>query len=464
MIVRGNQVGDTIEYTCEAGYHLIGDNLRTCLADGQWSGSDPACDPVICPVPKNPEHGTWNVGGFVPGSAIRFECHQGYTLVGSATITCLMNKEWSDDPPLCQQITCPPLRDPEYGTVHVTLWTSDNVQLANHITQQNFYYRSTAQYQCKEGYQLFGPEKRTCTNQGVWSERGPQCKRVWCPEPQPPVQGFVMGTGRQFGDKVRYACSAGYRLIGTDEATCQATGTWSTSMPLCQALTCDAPPFVAHSVVPHAASWPTGAQLLLRCQDGYSHVGDLSVKCLANQQWSPIQGHCQKIHCPRPAIKGASSVVPIGNTANVKGQYHNGDRVVVFCQPGRRNRGSATLTCQSDGQWSGQLPVCDSHCDIPCMNGGSCHASRKCSCPQGYSGDRCQHAHCILPCLHGGTCVAPYRCACRPGYTGLRCEKPLCDVACLNGGRCIAPNTCHCPSGTVGSNCRKRSDFFSPRG
>jgi Sushi repeat (SCR repeat) len=43
-----------------------------------------------------------------------------------------------------------------------------------------------------------------------------------------------MGTGRQYGDRVRYACSAGYRLIGADDSTCQADGTWSTASPQCE--------------------------------------------------------------------------------------------------------------------------------------------------------------------------------------------------------------------------------------
>ncbi len=117
-------------------------------------------------------------------------------------------------------------------------------------------YHSTAHYTCNRGYQLFGPGQRTCTEQGTWSDRGPQCQSiiyfdlkiylnfeiikpcknlgVWCPEPQAPLQGFVMGTGRQYGDRVRYACSTGYRVIGADDSTCQADGTWSTVSPQCE--------------------------------------------------------------------------------------------------------------------------------------------------------------------------------------------------------------------------------------
>lgn len=43
-----------------------------------------------------------------------------------------------------------------------------------------------------------------------------------------------MGTGRQFGDKIRYACSVGYYLDGAGESLCQASGNWSTSPPQCQ--------------------------------------------------------------------------------------------------------------------------------------------------------------------------------------------------------------------------------------
>ncbi|XP_023933358.1 uncharacterized protein LOC106179922 [Lingula anatina] len=40
-----NVVGDVINYTCQTGYTLIsGDLTRTCLTDGNWSGSPPICD------------------------------------------------------------------------------------------------------------------------------------------------------------------------------------------------------------------------------------------------------------------------------------------------------------------------------------------------------------------------------------------------------------------------------------
>ena len=105
------------------------------MSNGLWSGEDPACDAVVCPVPEAPEHGSWTVGGFVPGSTIRFECQPGFALIGSATITCLMDKSWSDRPPSCQRITCPSLVNPELGNIQLTQWISDSQELINVIDQ-----------------------------------------------------------------------------------------------------------------------------------------------------------------------------------------------------------------------------------------------------------------------------------------------------------------------------------------
>ena len=33
----------TATYSCEAGYNLVGDAVRTCLSSGNWSGYSPYC-------------------------------------------------------------------------------------------------------------------------------------------------------------------------------------------------------------------------------------------------------------------------------------------------------------------------------------------------------------------------------------------------------------------------------------
>eukprot|EP00918_Siedleckia_nematoides_P051199 GHVU01112041.1.p2 GENE.GHVU01112041.1~~GHVU01112041.1.p2 ORF type:complete len:212 (+),score=13.53 GHVU01112041.1:1405-2040(+) len=45
MIVVGADVtyGNQVQYSCMPGYALLGDSVRTCTKDGQWTGSDPQC-------------------------------------------------------------------------------------------------------------------------------------------------------------------------------------------------------------------------------------------------------------------------------------------------------------------------------------------------------------------------------------------------------------------------------------
>jgi len=64
-----------------------------------------------------------------------------------------------------------------------------------------------------------------------------------------------------------------------------------------------------------------------------------------------------------------------------------------------------------------------------CENGGSCVSSPspKCSCPQGFSGPRCEsYDPCQnMHCKNGGTCVpsASIKCKCLKGFSGLQCQS-----------------------------------------
>ena len=39
----GTSLGQTAIYSCNTGYNLVGDSIRTCNATGEWSGIVPIC-------------------------------------------------------------------------------------------------------------------------------------------------------------------------------------------------------------------------------------------------------------------------------------------------------------------------------------------------------------------------------------------------------------------------------------
>ena len=43
VALSGNSVGSTAIYRCVTGFILLGDAIRTCQPNGQWSGSEPSC-------------------------------------------------------------------------------------------------------------------------------------------------------------------------------------------------------------------------------------------------------------------------------------------------------------------------------------------------------------------------------------------------------------------------------------
>lgn len=111
------------------------------------------------------------------------------------------------------------------------------------------------------------------------------------------------------------------------------------------------------------------------------------------------------------------------------------------------------LKCSCSPEWTGER--CEtrvSTCQDTCQNGGSCvttSTGTSCICPPGFSGEFCQNCP-ALNCANGAFCRLAidkevktkdkenrnknlqdddrkYVCSCPPGYSGERCERSECD-------------------------------------
>jgi CUB/sushi domain-containing protein len=154
--VDSRDIGSVAVYSCNEGYGLDGDSLRTCTADGVWSGREPSCNidrVVMCEALLDPAFGEVVSRSNVVGSIATYECLPGYVLSGDRTRICMRNGMWTGDPPTCQPVNCGRLDAPRNGVIVVSDTTLGAVAI----------------YTCDLSFTLIGVESRICQENGSWS-------------------------------------------------------------------------------------------------------------------------------------------------------------------------------------------------------------------------------------------------------------------------------------------------------
>ncbi|XP_048039857.1 sushi, von Willebrand factor type A, EGF and pentraxin domain-containing protein 1 isoform X2 [Megalobrama amblycephala] len=554
---------DTVTYRCRPGYHLKGFPNLSCGRLGRWGEPNLSCEPVSCGVPPLIPNAETAGVVLTYGSKAQYRCKEGFELATKTdSITCESDGTWSKHGVRCRLSPC-----------------SLPANLTNVVVtgKQLTPVGGVVIISCIPGYFLEGPGLSECATSGKWSPSfsSKSCVPVICEKPLPIPNGLVEGKSYNYGDIISYTCLPGFELQGDSVQICQGDKTWSGTQAVC-AVSCGPPP-----VVPHAVTLSSGQTyqsiVSYMCHPGMRLVGSQNLTCQADGTWSlptpacEVSGGCEKItdllngkvhehnlssgralefHCDKGyTLQGESLIMCVGNGSwsspfpvcipkscppppgwtggkvNVtQTAFLVGQSVPVSCPKGQRFKGNqgkgiATLTCRSDQTWTpitavcervscgpplyvengvvrgavfqfGDVvvyscyagytmegssrsvclengtwtppPTCKAVCWAQCQNGGVCQRPNTCSCPEGWMGRFCEEPICILPCLNGGRCVAPYQCECPAGWTGTRCHNAVCSMPCLNGGRCIRPNRCHCSQGWGGYDCsrKRKSGYF----
>ncbi|XP_062509242.1 receptor-type tyrosine-protein phosphatase F-like isoform X2 [Corticium candelabrum] len=87
------------------------------------------------------------------------------------------------------------------------------------------------------------------------------------------------------------------------------------------------------------------------CNEGYKLVGNKMVTCQSNGNWSGGTPECKVVDCGAPPnVTSGGSVDATSTTYSKTAKY--------TCDVGHRLTGNETITCQSDGNWSGGAPEC----------------------------------------------------------------------------------------------------------
>ncbi|XP_023867076.2 sushi, von Willebrand factor type A, EGF and pentraxin domain-containing protein 1 [Salvelinus sp. IW2-2015] len=496
--------GSQIQYRCDEGYELSSqsDSL-SCQSEGTWSKQSIRCRPAPCLLPANfPTHVMVTGEDLTPvGGIVTFSCPTGFILQGPGLAECQLGGIWS--PGLssvsCGLVVCekPPLlphgitEGDSYSYGDIVLYTclpgfemkGDSVQTCQgdrtwsgaqptcvtvscgqppsvenaEVQTSDEAYQGNVSYVCNSGLHLVGPQNLTCLANGTWSLPAPTCKvGQGCDIPKELLNGRVQEENLTTGRAVAFQCDKGYALKGDTLVVCMGDGTWSSTFPLCQPKPCPPPPgwkVSGGGVNTSKQLFYVGQSLPFACPKGHQAKGTATITCRTDQTWTPVSTVCERVSCG-PPLHVAHGVV--------RGAvFQFGDVAVYSCFGGYAMEGHSRSVCLENGTWT-PPPACRAVCWLQCLNEGVCQRPNTCSCPEGWMGRLCEEPICILPCLNGGRCVAPYQCECPTGWMGTRCHSAVCLSPCLNGGRCIRPNRCQCSPGWSGHDCsrKRKSGYF----
>ncbi|KAM6044530.1 membrane cofactor protein-like isoform 3-T5 [Chlamydotis macqueenii] len=355
-------VGTAVSYICRPGYIQIPGKtvFRTCGEDLQWSPTEQFCTEKKCSHPGELEHGFVNVTALTFGSKATFSCEEGFRLLGTDEISCVVKNKavgWDRDLPFCERIPCEP--PPSIANGHYT-------KADHYVYQTSVTYTCDAVSKGVDPFSLIGPASIYCTydanSNGVWSGPPPQCRVVKCDNPK--VENGRKKTGfgpsYSYGDSVMFECDPGYFMIGPEVITCEENNTWSPPEPTCEKTTadvCGAPKITHGVVIPVKSVYEGGESVRIKCNtyctfpDG---AEEMTVTCQGQNAWSSLQ-NCT---C-RPE---SSSFTPDINHGRVtdgqKPSYSVGDFITIECYAGYTLHGEARIQYIGKNQWIPGVPTC----------------------------------------------------------------------------------------------------------
>ncbi|XP_044143082.1 complement receptor type 1-like isoform X1 [Bufo gargarizans] len=350
--------GSHITYVCETGYKIKNSISRKCLSDQSWSLPIPECEVQTCATPEHLQNGWYSpvIEEYFYNDTITYNCHDGFQLVGQASITCRSDGRWNYNTPVCRGI-CDAPPDLPYAQLQF-----------QYLSMKTYFAGTTLQYVCRPGYyQVYGYTNYiTCLGNFTWSKISEFCKIYKCGSPAYVKNGWYDPEMEEYfyNDTVTYGCDEGFQLVGQDTITCLDQRRWSYNTPECRGI-CDAPPDLLsaqlYSQYQNIKTFFTGTTLQYVCRPGYYQVYGYtnSITCLGNFTWSKISEFCKIYTCPTPAY------VKNGWYDPEMEEYFYNDTVTYGCHEGFQLVGQDTITCLDQGRWSYNTPQCTGICGDP---------------------------------------------------------------------------------------------------
>uniref|UniRef100_A0A8C7BWH2 E-selectin n=1 Tax=Neovison vison TaxID=452646 RepID=A0A8C7BWH2_NEOVI len=308
---------------------------------------------VTCRAQEDPKHGSLvcahPLGPFSYNSSCSVHCEKGYVPSSTEATRCTSAGDWSTPLPACNVIECSALTKPANGTV-------DCLESSG-----NFPWNTTCAFACEEGFELMGSKRLQCTSSGNWDNKKPTCKAVTCEAISHPQNGSVSCSHSPegeftFGSFCSFTCEEGFQMQGAAQLQCTAQGKWSQQVPVCEAFQCKAlsiPEKGYMNCLPSASgSFQSGSNCEFFCEKGFVLKGSKKLRCGPTGEWDSEEPTCEVVQCPSLAVSGKTNM-------SCSGEPVFGAVCAFACPEGWTLNGSAALTCDATGHWSGMPPTCE---------------------------------------------------------------------------------------------------------
>eukprot|EP00057_Strongylocentrotus_purpuratus_P018097 XP_011672571.1 PREDICTED: sushi, von Willebrand factor type A, EGF and pentraxin domain-containing protein 1 [Strongylocentrotus purpuratus] len=384
-------MGTICRFSCKEGFKLEGDSQLECEGTRQavsWTPQlVPSCTKITCDPLSDPMHGSVTCTlGYDYFSMCTYSCDDGYGLdQGVASYLICLSYGWSA-PPVeeCTDNESPVFSGCESQPVvyrfsiaanesaSVFNWTipvaTDNDGIALKTTEPD--YPKPGVDELEANYYSFSylvtddsGNVGTCSVLLIVSE-------IRC-EPLPFQVGLHASCshGSRRGSFCHFSCSAGYYLVGNDQAMCERTnsfsklGEWSNPIAQCEEVHCDPAPALENG------HFSTGfcetkhlSVCVYECSEGYmirNSVLYCTVQPGTNMAtWVGTEPVCEVQTCYRPplyGILGVSNGTLCASTPNVPAS----ETCSFGCAEGYTLKGAEVTECGLDGSWLQPIPECE---------------------------------------------------------------------------------------------------------
>ncbi|XP_027978777.1 P-selectin isoform X8 [Eumetopias jubatus] len=341
-------------FHCSEGYELNGPSKLECLASGTWTNEPPQCIAVQCPPLRTPERGSMtclhSAEAFQYGSSCRFSCEEGFALVGSEVVECTASGVWTAAAPVCEAIACGPLESPVHGSMDCS------------PSSRAFQDNTSCSFHCAEGFRLEGANLVQCTDLGRWTAPAPVCQALQCHDLPAPNKAQV-NCSHPFGafryqSTCSFTCNEGLHLVGASMLQCLGTGNWSAPPPECQAIACT--PLLSPRNGTMTCVQPLGnssyrSTCQFACDEGLSLSGPQILDCTPSGHWTGSPPICEAIQCPELFAPEWGSLA----CSDTHKEFRVGSTCHFSCNKGFKLEGPNNVECTASGKWTAPPPTCE---------------------------------------------------------------------------------------------------------